>query len=162
MLWRSLDLHTQSLRGLVQRSDHRLNEEHPSRLQSSRDKHPSSPLALHHLHLTPPSDHSGTWMHKSRRQSLRRALSVSACIVLMALGLLHILQSLGTLLRAGENRRSDPTSAPAFANALHNAGPVPCHLHNDYWRPRPLLDAISTGSASVEADVWLIDDQLYV
>lgn len=162
MLWRLLGLHTQSLRGLVRRSDHCLNEEHSSRLQSSRDNHPSSPLALHHLHLTPPSDHSGTWMHKSRRQSLRRALSVSACIVLMALGLLHILQSLGTLLRAGENRQPDLTGAPAFANALHNAGPVPCHSHNDYWRPRPLLDAISTGCASVEADVWLIGDQLYV
>lgn len=28
------------------------------------------------------------------------------------------------------------------------------HSHNDYWRRRPLLDALSRGVGSVEADVW--------
>lgn len=28
------------------------------------------------------------------------------------------------------------------------------HSHNDYWRSRPLLDALSLGVKSVEADVW--------
>ena len=83
----------------------------------------------------------------------------------MALGLLHVLQSLarhGTLLWTGETLPPSFTSTLSLASALHSAEPVPCHSHNDYWRPRPLLDAISTGCTSVEADVWLIDDQLYV
>lgn len=40
------------------------------------------------------------------------------------------------------------------------------HSHNDYWRPRPLLHALSHGVRSVEADVWyfkeLDDPKLYV
>ena len=34
--------------------------------------------------------------------------------------------------------------------------------HNDYWRPVPLLDALSFCFNSVEADLWLIDGELYV
>ena len=34
--------------------------------------------------------------------------------------------------------------------------------HNDYWRPRPLFDALSYRFNCVEADLWLIDDELYV
>lgn len=33
--------------------------------------------------------------------------------------------------------------------------PISCHSHNDYWRVRPLHSAIEIGCASVEADVWL-------
>jgi hypothetical protein len=41
--------------------------------------------------------------------------------------------------------------------------PIPCHSHNDYWRRVPLYEAIHYGCTSVEADVWLFDDQeLYV
>lgn len=40
--------------------------------------------------------------------------------------------------------------------------PVPCHSHNDYWRKVPLYSAINAGCISVEADVWLFDDDLYV
>jgi hypothetical protein len=40
--------------------------------------------------------------------------------------------------------------------------PVACHSHNDYWRPIPLFSAIKAGCVSVEADVWLIDEELYV
>lgn len=40
------------------------------------------------------------------------------------------------------------------------------HSHNDYWRPRPLLHALSFGVRSVEADVWLFkelnDPTIYV
>lgn len=32
------------------------------------------------------------------------------------------------------------------------------HSHNDYWRSPPLLDALSHGIRSVEADVWLGSD----
>ncbi|OCK74560.1 hypothetical protein K432DRAFT_272887, partial [Lepidopterella palustris CBS 459.81] len=35
--------------------------------------------------------------------------------------------------------------------------PIPCHSHNDYWRHIPLLDAISAGCTSVEADIWVSD-----
>lgn len=34
--------------------------------------------------------------------------------------------------------------------------------HNDYWRERPLLDALSYRFNCVEADLWLIDGELYV
>ncbi|EMT70392.1 Altered inheritance of mitochondria protein 6 [Fusarium odoratissimum] len=42
------------------------------------------------------------------------------------------------------------------------AQPVRCHSHNDYLRNVPLLEAISAGCPSVEADVWNEDDDLYV
>ena len=43
--------------------------------------------------------------------------------------------------------------------------PVPllqAHAHNDYWHERPLLDALENGFTSIEADIFLIDDQLLV
>ena len=36
------------------------------------------------------------------------------------------------------------------------------HAHNDYYHPRPLLDAIDQGFCSVEADIFLVGDQLLV
>ncbi|KEQ68675.1 hypothetical protein M436DRAFT_28034, partial [Aureobasidium namibiae CBS 147.97] len=43
-----------------------------------------------------------------------------------------------------------------------NVIPVPCHSHNDYWRRTPLYAALASGCISVEADVWLFDDDLLV
>lgn len=40
--------------------------------------------------------------------------------------------------------------------------PKPIHSHNDYWRDAPLFRALSFGVASVEADVWLINQTLFV
>jgi hypothetical protein len=41
--------------------------------------------------------------------------------------------------------------------------PLPrAHAHNDYEHARPLLDALEHGFCSVEADVWLVDDELRV
>ena len=37
-----------------------------------------------------------------------------------------------------------------------------CHSHNDYWRRVPLYSALEAGCASVEADIWLFDNELYV
>lgn len=34
--------------------------------------------------------------------------------------------------------------------------------HNDYWRPTPLLDALAFRYNCVEADLWLMDGELYV
>src|SRR6266404_2613066 len=39
---------------------------------------------------------------------------------------------------------------------------VRAHAHNDYEHARPLFDAIDRGFCSIEADVWLVDDQLLV
>jgi hypothetical protein len=36
------------------------------------------------------------------------------------------------------------------------------HSHNDYWRPRPLADALQRGFKSVEADVFLANGTLLV
>lgn len=36
--------------------------------------------------------------------------------------------------------------------------PISCHSHNDYERRVPLFDALHHGCISVEADVWLLDD----
>ncbi len=41
--------------------------------------------------------------------------------------------------------------------------PLPkAHAHNDYKHERPLLDALDHGFTSVEADVFLVEGQLYV
>ncbi|OJD19492.1 hypothetical protein AJ78_00561 [Emergomyces pasteurianus Ep9510] len=40
--------------------------------------------------------------------------------------------------------------------------PIPCHSHNDYWRPVPLYSALEAGCVSVEADIWLFDNELFV
>lgn len=43
--------------------------------------------------------------------------------------------------------------------------PVPLergHSHNDYYRSRPLMDALEAGLCSVEADVFLVDGALLV
>lgn len=43
------------------------------------------------------------------------------------------------------------------------AEPIPfAHAHNDYEHKQPLLEALSHGFVSVEADIWLIDGQLLV
>ncbi|KAF4952740.1 hypothetical protein FGADI_6492 [Fusarium gaditjirri] len=49
-----------------------------------------------------------------------------------------------------------------LSDSTRTAPPVRCHSHNDYLRNVPLLDAISAGCSSVEADVWNEDDELYV
>lgn len=36
------------------------------------------------------------------------------------------------------------------------------HAHNDYLHARPLLDALSFGFCSVEADIWLVNGELLV
>jgi len=43
-----------------------------------------------------------------------------------------------------------------------NIVPKQIHSHNDYWRDVPLLEALSFGVASVEADVWYINGTLHI
>ena len=40
--------------------------------------------------------------------------------------------------------------------------PLPAHSHNDYERPRPLFSALQLRFASVEADIYLVNDELLV
>ncbi|MFK7924240.1 MAG: endonuclease/exonuclease/phosphatase family protein [Bacteroidia bacterium] len=53
---------------------------------------------------------------------------------------------------------------PVMAEVLINPAPVllQAHAHNDYEHTRPLLDALSQGFNSVEADVWWWNDKLIV
>lgn len=38
----------------------------------------------------------------------------------------------------------------------------PIHSHNDYWRKRPLLDALLFGAVSVEGDIWHFPEEYTV
>ncbi|MEU9336200.1 phosphatidylinositol-specific phospholipase C/glycerophosphodiester phosphodiesterase family protein [Streptomyces sp. NPDC048290] len=55
--------------------------------------------------------------------------------------------------------------ATALAGENKHRGPRPlwrAHAHNDYEHPRPLLDALDHRFGSVEADIYLVGDQLLV
>ncbi|MFD7405799.1 phosphatidylinositol-specific phospholipase C/glycerophosphodiester phosphodiesterase family protein [Streptomyces sp. NPDC059866] len=55
--------------------------------------------------------------------------------------------------------------ASAIAGEAKKHGPRPlwrAHAHNDYEHPRPLLDALDHRFGSVEADIYLVGDQLLV
>ncbi|MCJ1305467.1 Altered inheritance of mitochondria protein 6 [Hypocenomyce scalaris] len=47
-------------------------------------------------------------------------------------------------------------------DASRDAKPISCHSHNDYWRDVPLYSALNAGCTSVEADVWLFNNNFYV
>ncbi len=64
----------------------------------------------------------------------------------------RIVQSWRQIRWAKEDLSSWPTDFTRDIN------PIPCHSHNDYWRPVPLYSAISAGCISVEADVWLVNE----
>ena len=50
-----------------------------------------------------------------------------------------------------------------FGKAGAQVTPLPnAHAHNDYLHTRPLLDALDQGFTSIEADVLLIDGELFV
>jgi hypothetical protein len=46
-------------------------------------------------------------------------------------------------------------SPETLLDITNRVTPIPCHSHNDYWRPVPLYDALRWGCTGVEADVWL-------
>jgi hypothetical protein len=57
-----------------------------------------------------------------------------------------------------------PPAGSAFANGQKH-GPRPlwrAHAHNDYEHPRPLFDALDHRFGSVEADIFLVGDQLLI
>ncbi|MEU1778871.1 phosphatidylinositol-specific phospholipase C/glycerophosphodiester phosphodiesterase family protein [Streptomyces abikoensis] len=58
-----------------------------------------------------------------------------------------------------------PLPVPTLAAADAGRGRPPlrhAHAHNDYEHPHPLTDALSHGFNSVEADIWLVGDELLV
>jgi hypothetical protein len=60
------------------------------------------------------------------------------------------------LAQAGSGKYTYPTSL------TQGIIPKAIHSHNDYWRPVPFYSALAVGAVSVEADVWLYNDTLYV
>ncbi len=71
-------------------------------------------------------------------------------------GVHRIIDEWGQIGHSGRGLSSWPTD---FSRGIL---PIPLHSHNDYWRRVPLYSAIEVGCISVEADVWLFDEQLYV
>ncbi|RDK39809.1 hypothetical protein M752DRAFT_320685 [Aspergillus phoenicis ATCC 13157] len=120
--------------------------------------------------------------HSSSRQ-YQRLKSLSQCLCYPLLGLLVMLGVVQFISiacsiavsffpdefdRAIERWRHNDQRSPS-ADILHwptdisrDIVPVACHSHNDYWRPVPLFSALQAGCTGVEADVWLVDNELYV
>ncbi|OQN95379.1 hypothetical protein B0A48_18614 [Cryoendolithus antarcticus] len=120
------------------------------------------------------------------RACFKRAMIAIPCLALMFLGAIHALQVLIGRSRLIWNLLPDQAFPPSFGRLSYDspsvattvfddvqAAPIPCHSHNDYWRARPLFDAVAAGKSlcpyelidwctGVEADVWLFDDQLFV
>ncbi|PKS05238.1 hypothetical protein jhhlp_008609 [Lomentospora prolificans] len=45
---------------------------------------------------------------------------------------------------------------------VEKPNPISCHSHNDYWRKEPVFSALKTGCVGIEADVWLVEDDLWI
>jgi len=57
----------------------------------------------------------------------------------------------------------DDLATQEFFPVKQSASPLPqAHAHNDYEHSRPLFDALEQGFVYIEADVYLIDGELYV
>ena len=120
------------------------------------------------------SDNCNTSLRRGKRRNCR----LCACffVILLAIyglfSLFELFLGLGPLIwiekedsflphwgqagEAGDGRCDYPT------DSTRDIVPIPCHSHNDYWRRVPLYEAIHYGCTSVEADVWLLDEELYV
>lgn len=59
-------------------------------------------------------------------------------------------------------KQAGSATQPAPPPKGRPSGAVIKHSHNDYFRPRPLFDALDAGFESVEADVHLVDGQLLI
>lgn len=64
---------------------------------------------------------------------------------------------------AGASTSASPVISTVAAAQRSSVQPLErAHAHNDYEHDRPLLDALDHGFTSVEADVWLVDGELYL
>src|ERR1700743_3646745 len=70
----------------------------------------------------------------------------------------------GDLLKAtghwGASDQAIQSLANSPADFTASKMPIHCHSHNDYWRTKPLYSAIGVGCSSVEADVWLVNNEI--
>ncbi|KAF8528093.1 hypothetical protein BU17DRAFT_39063 [Hysterangium stoloniferum] len=80
--------------------------------------------------------------------------------LLLVTPIVHSTPGVNTEIATLEHQNSALLQYPT--SFTQNIVPKPIHSHNDYWRDVPLLTALSFGVASVEADVWLVDNILYV
>ncbi|RDW94978.1 hypothetical protein BP5796_00741 [Coleophoma crateriformis] len=97
---------------------------------------------------------------------------LSGCTVLLLLMATNLILGVATLFWAdGIDRILEDWGKPGTGTEglawyptdfTRDINPIPCHSHNDYWRRVPLFSALRAGCTGVEADVWLIDDELYV
>ncbi|KAF2633768.1 hypothetical protein BU25DRAFT_328579 [Macroventuria anomochaeta] len=96
-------------------------------------------------------------MGREKRRRLCRWVMIAIVIltlvgVIAGLGLRHIIEHW---------REPDDDGAYKFEwrdDFSRDITPKNCHSHNDYWRRVPLYDALAAGCFSVEADIWLTDD----
>lgn len=69
----------------------------------------------------------------------------------------------GGLVASATLALSQEQAAAAARSPLASVRPLAkAHAHNDYEHTRPLFDALEHGFTSVEADVWLVDGELYL
>lgn len=72
---------------------------------------------------------------------------------------------LGPLPAALQNILLEAETDPRFTYptaVTQGIFPKGFHSHNDYWRRVPFWDALAAGAISMEADVWLYNETLYV
>ncbi|EMI27713.1 phosphatidylinositol-specific phospholipase C/glycerophosphodiester phosphodiesterase family protein [Rhodopirellula europaea] len=84
------------------------------------------------------------------RSPLRRRKSVSAAVP-FCIAVCFV--SLATTMCSAQTSASNSTVRPSHPKA---------HAHNDYLHERPLLDALDNGFRSIEADIFLVDGDLWV
>ncbi|MFG0264250.1 MAG: phosphatidylinositol-specific phospholipase C/glycerophosphodiester phosphodiesterase family protein [Rhodopirellula sp. JB055] len=84
------------------------------------------------------------------RSPLRRRTSVSTAVPFC---IAACFVSLATTMCSAQTPASNTTVRPSHPKA---------HAHNDYLHERPLLDALDNGFRSIEADIFLVDGDLWV
>lgn len=66
--------------------------------------------------------------------------------------------AIGPLSNGGKGKTLDPFPVDSFSDSV----PLACHSHNDYERDTALYSALSAGCVSVEADIYVINNDLIV
>jgi len=59
-------------------------------------------------------------------------------------------------------QKNDVTNSTNSSNYFSNIPLPQAHSHNDYLHPQPLIDALKLGFTSIEVDIYLLNDELYV
>jgi len=75
------------------------------------------------------------------------------------LSITGLTQIVNSWVEPGTLTPAPPSWLPNFSRDIE---PKAIHSHNNYWRPVPLVDALSLGITGVEADCHSINGELYV